>query len=182
MMLYILAGVVLTAIVVWFILTKRVLLMLDENKKNAMAQIGVQVSGRWDAVSELIYLIKEYSESDYAELSETIKQRQYINAESSAQDAAAQNNMLRQVMVRIMAVAERYTELRANSEFQKNVDSINMYDGMIRQSRLVYNDSITNFNRSISSLPTSFLARALGFSMCEYLEAKDEENSVPNAK
>ncbi|MEG2372676.1 MAG: LemA family protein, partial [Hydrogenoanaerobacterium sp.] len=65
MMLYILAGVVLTAIVVWFILTKRVLLMLDENKKNAMAQIGVQVSGRWDAVSELIYLIKEYSESDY---------------------------------------------------------------------------------------------------------------------
>lgn len=182
MMPYIVGGIVLAVVVMWFIFTQRTLAMLDENINNAMSQIGVQLSSRWDALSALLDLTKGYAEHEYKALSETIKARRPINAESSAQEAAAQDNLLIQAMGRIIAVAEQYPTLKADTGYQKTMDSVNRYEGMVRQSRLIYNDSVTKLNRQIRMFPTTVIAEMLGFGKRGYLEAQEDKADMPSMK
>lgn len=182
MMPYIIVGVVLAVVVMWFISAQRTLAMLDENINNAMSQIGVQLSSRWDALTALLDLTKGYAEYEYKTLSETIKARRPITADSSAKEAAAQDNMITQAMGRIMAVAEQYPTLKADASYQKTMDSVNQYEGMVRQSRLIYNDSVTKLNRQIRMFPTSMVAGMLGFGKRDYLEAQEGKADMPSMK
>lgn len=178
----IIGAVLVLALVMWFISTQRVLAVLDENINNAMSQIGVQLSSRWDALSALLDLTKGYAEHEYQTLSETIKARRPINAESSAKDAAAQENLLIGAMSRIMAVAEQYPTLKSDQGYMRTMDSVNQYEGMVRQSRLVYNDSVTKLNRSIRMFPTTMVAGMMGFARRDYLEANDNKADMPSMK
>lgn len=175
-------GAILVILVLWFISTQRALAMLDENINNAMSQIGVQLSSRWDALSALLDLTKGYAEHEYKTLSETIKARRPVTADSSAKDAAEQENLLIGAMSRIMAVAEQYPTLKAAASYQKTMDSVNQYEGMVRQSRLIYNDSVTKLNRRIRMFPTSLVAGMLGFAKRDYLEASETKADMPSMK
>lgn len=182
MLPFIMIGAILGILVLWFISTQRALAMLDENINNAMSQIGVQLSSRWDALSALLDLTKGYAEHEYKTLSETIKARRPVTADSSAKDAAEQENLLIGAMSRIMAVAEQYPTLKADASYQKTMDSVNQYEGMVRQSRLIYNDSVTKLNRRIRMFPTSLVAGMLGFAKRDYLEASETKADMPSMK
>ncbi len=148
-MALIIVGVVLVIIILWFISAQRKLVAMDENINNAMGQIGVQLSSRWDALTALLDLTKGYADHEYKTISDTIKMRTSINSNSSAAEVNKQENMLTEAMGKIMAVAESYPELKANENYIKTMDSVNEYEKMVRQSRLIYNDSVTKLNRTI---------------------------------
>jgi LemA protein len=52
------------------------------------------------------------------------------------------------------------------------MDAIETFDGMVRTSRLIYNDSVARLNREIRSFPVSLVAEMFGFRQREYLELK----------
>ena len=83
-MALIIVGVVLVIIILWFISAQRKLVAMDENINNAMGQIGVQLSSRWDALTALLDLTKGYADHEYKTISDTIKMRTSINSNSSA--------------------------------------------------------------------------------------------------
>ena len=56
-MALIIVGVVLVIIILWFISAQRKLVAMDENINNAMGQIGVQLSSRWDALTALLDML-----------------------------------------------------------------------------------------------------------------------------
>ncbi len=182
---YIALGIILLLIliiVIWFISSQRKLAVMDENINNAMSQIGVQMSSRWDALTALLDLTKGYAEHEYKTLSETIKARRSITADSTAKDVTAQENILTDALGKIMAVAESYPDLKANQNYIKTMDSVNDYENKVRQSRLIYNDSVTKLNRQIRMFPTSIIAGMLGFSKRDYLETESEKASMPSMK
>ena len=49
-------------IILWIISAQRSLAAMDENVNNAMSQIGVQLSSRWDALTALLDLTKGCAE------------------------------------------------------------------------------------------------------------------------
>mgnify|MGYP000790050615 FL=1 len=124
-MALIIVGVVLVIIILWFISAQRKLVAMDENINNAMGQIGVQLSSRWDALTALLDLTKGYADHEYKTISDTIKMRTSINSNSSAAEVNKQENMLTEAMGKIMAVAESYPELKANENYIKTMDSVN---------------------------------------------------------
>ena len=133
-MALIIVGVVLVIIILWFISAQRKLVAMDENINNAMGQIGVQLSSRWDALTALLDLTKGYADHEYKTISDTIKMRTSINSNSSAAEVNKQENMLTEAMGKIMAVAESYPELKANENYIKTMDSVNEYEKMVRLS------------------------------------------------
>ena len=173
---------IIAIVVLWFISTQRKLVAMDENINNAMSQIGVQLSSRWDALSALLDLTKGYAEHEYKTLSDTIKMRTSISSKSSAKDVNEQENILTEAMGKIMAVAESYPELKANENYIKTMDSVNKYEEMVRKSRLVYNDSVTKLNRTIRMFPTSVVAGLLHIISRDYLEANDKKAEMPSMK
>ncbi|MEG1918494.1 MAG: LemA family protein, partial [Oscillospiraceae bacterium] len=60
MITLIVLAVLLILVVSWGMSTQRRLVVLDENINNAMSQIGVQLSSRFDALSALLDLTKGY--------------------------------------------------------------------------------------------------------------------------
>ncbi len=178
----IIAIVILVLVVLWFISTQRKLVVMDENINNAMSQIGVQLSSRWDALTALLDLTKGYAEHEYKTLSDTIRMRSTITAKSTAAEVNDQENILTEAMGRIMAVAESYPDLKANENYIKTMDNVNDYEKMVRQSRLIYNDTVTKLNRAIRMFPTSFVAGMLGVTSRDYIEASESKADMPNMK
>ena len=182
---YIIGGIIVLlvlVVVLWFVSTQRKLATMDENINNAMSQIGVQLSSRWDALTALLDLTKGYAKHEYDTLAAVTKSRRTITAESTPNDVAAQENMITDALGKIMAVAENYPDLKANQNYIKTMDSVNQYENQVRQSRLIYNDSVTKLNREIRMFPTSMVAGMLGFSKRAYLEAEQEKASMPSMK
>ncbi|MFA9423244.1 MAG: LemA family protein [Sedimentibacter sp.] len=174
--------VIIVALVFWVISVQRTFVALDENINNAMSQIGVQLSSRWDALTSLLDLTKGYAEHEYKTLTETIKARRSITRDSSPDDIRKQENIITEAMGKIMAVAESYPNLKADQTYIKSMDAVSQYENMVRTSRLIYNDSVTKLNRAIRMFPASMIAGILGFSKRDYLEALDEKANMPNMK
>ena len=180
---YIIAlGAISLILVFWIISAQRSFVVLDENINNAMSQIGVQLSSRWDALTSLLDLTKGYAEHEYKTMTETIKERRSITKDSSPDEVSKQENIISEAMGKIMAVAESYPELKADGTYIKTMDAVNQYENMVRTSRLIYNDSVTKLNRAIRMFPASMIASVLGFSKRDYLDAADEKANMPSMK
>ena len=173
---YIIAlGVTILALVFWIRSVQRSFVALDENTKNAMSQIGVQLSSRWDALTTILDLTKGYAAHEYKNLTNTIIERRSITNDSSPDDVINQEYMIAKAMVKIMAMADRYTDIKADETYTKTMDAVNQYESMVRISRLIYNDSVTKFNRAIRMFPAFLIAGMLGFSKRVYLAEVDEK-------
>jgi len=167
---------------IWMISTQRSFVALDENINNAMSQIGVQLSSRWDALTSLLDLTKGYAEYEYKTITDTIRSRRAITKDSAPEEVTKQENMISEAMGKIIAVAERYPELKADGTYIKTMDAVNQYENMVRTSRLIYNDSVTKLNRAIRMFPASIVAGMLGFSARPYLEAVNDKANPPSMK
>ena len=84
---FIIIGAVIAAVVFWVISVQRKLVVMDENVNNAMSQIGVQLSSRFDALTALLDLTKGYAAHESQTLIETVKSRRsVITATSTPSD------------------------------------------------------------------------------------------------
>lgn len=165
----IIIGGVIALLIFWTISLQRSLVVLDKNINNAMSQIEVQLSSRCDVLSSLLDLIKGYSEHEYKVLSESIKARRPISKNSISEDIYLQENVIAEVVWKIMAVAENYPEFKADKTYIKTMDAVKQYEKILRTSRLIYNDCVSKSNRSIRLFPLMLIARMLGFSKRAYL-------------
>lgn len=172
----------LALIIIWGISVQRTLVGQDEKCKNAMSQIGVQQTSRWDALTALAELTKSYNEHEYNTIKDVIAQRAVINGGSTAADADAQENMITQALGKIIAIAEQYPELKANENYAKTMDSVNLYENQVRMSRMVYNDTVTIFNREVRQFPTNLIAKLLGFAEKDYLKVDAAKTEMPSMK
>lgn len=176
-------GAAAAVVIFWIIGTQRTLAVMDENINNAMSQIGVQLSSRFDALTALLDLTKGYDRHESETLIQTIQSRRsVISARSTPDEVAAQENVITEALGRIAMVAEQYPELKANENYERTMKAVDRYEGMVRTSRLVYNDSVTKLNRAVRMFPTSLAASMLGFKQRAYLEAAEEKMDMPSMK
>ena len=155
----------------WAMSAQRRLVVLDENINNAMSQIGVQLSCRFDTLTALLEITKGFARQESETLIETIKTaRSDITAKSSPDDIQRQETAIAEALCGIVKLREQYPELKVNETFNKTMDAVQTYENMLRTSRLIYNDSVNKLNREVRMLPVSIIARMLGFSIRNYLE------------
>lgn len=180
---FIAIAAIVAVIVLWVISTQRKLVILDENISNAMSQIGVQLSSRFDALTALLDLTKGYAKHESETLIETIKSRRsVITAKSTPDDVLRQEGIISEALGRISMVTEQYPELKANESYMKTMDAVQTFENMVRTSRLIYNDSVTKLNREIRMFPVSVIAGMLGFHQRDYLEEQAAKADMPSMK
>ena len=182
-MTLIIVAIIVVVLISWIISVQRRLVAMDENINNAMSQIGVQLSSRFDALTALLDLAKGYAAHESQTLIETIKSRRSVmTAKSTPQDVLQQEGVISEALGRISMVAERYPELKADKGYAKCMDAVDSYEKMVRTSRLIYNDSVTKLNREIRMFPVSLIAGMLGFRQRDYLEAREDKADMPSMK
>ena len=168
----IIIGAIAALLVVWSISVWRKLIGMDENIENAMGQLGVQLSAKFDAMYALLDLVKEYASGETQPLLETLKaKRIVITAVSTPQEVYAQEEVILEVLKRVLVLAEKYPELKTNEEYAKYIGAVDSYEKMVCTSSLIYNDSVNRLNRELQLFPTSVAGSVLGFHKRDYIEA-----------
>ncbi len=173
---------ILAVLVFWGIGVQRKLVNQEELCKNAMSQIGVQQNSRWDALTALVELVKSYNEHEYNTLRDVIAQRQPLGRNSTAAEVNAQENAINDAMRQFNVTVERYPELKANENYAKAMDSVNVYENQVRMSRMVYNDTVTKYNKIVRQFPDSVVAGLLKFETKEYLAEPQGKTDMPSMK
>lgn len=179
-------GIILISLIaflaIWIISVQNRLVTVNEFCQNSLSQINVQQQSRWDALVSLYDLTKNYAALEGETLLKVISARKNITNNTSTEDIQAQEKLLTQGFASIHALAEAYPDLKANSVYIKTMDSVNTYEENVRMSRMVYNDSVTKFNRMVLSFPGSLVANLLHFSKRDYLEEVSEKKEMPSFK
>lgn len=158
--------------------TQRELISLEEKMKNAFGQINVQLKTRWDAVTNLVEMTKQYTVHEHDTLTDVIAQRRITNA--TPEQIADQDNAIQTVLSRLNAVAESYPDLKANQMFVDTMASIRQYEENVRVSRMVYNDSVTKMNMLVRQWPSSIVASMLHFTTHDLLPEDTAKAEAPS--
>ena len=166
------------AVFLYFFATQRSLVALDEKRKNALAQINVQLKTRWDAVTNLVEMTKKYTIYEHDTLKDVIAERRITNA--TPEQMAGQENAISQVLSRLNAVAEQYPDLKADRMFSETMSGIRDYEEKVRLSRMVFNDSVTKMNMMVRQWPSSIVASMLHFGLQELLPEDASKSEAPS--
>lgn len=165
--------------VMWFVRGQNRLVHSDELCGNALSQIGVQQASRWDALNTLADLAKDYSDAEYKTLMDTMAARRGVDPKTPAAAVDGQEAAIRQAISRVNALAEAYPELKSNEVYLKTMAEVVRYEDNVRMSRMVFNDTVTKYNRLVRALPGSFWAGGLGFAPREYLQDDPAKAGMP---
>ena len=170
---------VIILIVLWVVSTYNKLVSLREFVRNSMGNIAAQIESRWDAVKSLIDAAKKYSAYEAETLTNITAMREKVDRSSDAGKVVKDDNLFAEAMRQIDVVVENYPDLKADGVYIQAMQGIDKYENNVRQSRMVYNDTVTKLNRQVQQLPSSIVAGIFGFRQETYFESTSTKVDMP---
>jgi LemA protein len=144
---------------------------LDEEVKGAWAEVQNQYQRRADLVPNLVNTVKGAANFEQETLQKVIEARSA--ATSVKIDANALNNpetfrkfeqvqnQLSGALSRLLVVAERYPELKANQNFQTLQAQLEGTENRIAVARKRYIERVAEYNKGVRYFPTNLTAKWL---------------------
>lgn len=152
--------------------------------QESFSQIDVQLQRRNDLIPNLVEIVKGYAAHEKETLDAVIKARQQLIdvSHASPEQINAASNALSATLSRLLAVAEAYPDLKANTNFTELQRSLTDTEDKIAKARMLYNSSINQYNTKIQTIPNNIVAGVHGFTQMAYLEAPEEARQVPKVQ
>jgi LemA protein len=135
------------------------LIALNRRCEQAEADIDVQLKQRHDLIPNLVETVKGYAGHERGTLDAVMKARNAAVAAPSAGAEAALGGALS----RLMAVAEAYTDLKADTQFSNLQMEIGDTENKIAASRRYLNSAVNEYNTSCELFPANMVASVFGF-------------------
>jgi len=178
---WVIIGIVVV-LLFWFVFIFNGLVRLRNQVKNAWAQIDVQLKRRHDLIPNLVQTVQGYMQYERATLEAVTKARN-VAQQAIGQGVGAQaraEGELSGALTRLLAVVERYPDLKANQNFLALQEQLTSTENKISFSRQFYNDSVFNYNNKIQMVPSNIVAGITGFKQGEFFKVEEAaEREVP---
>ena len=156
---------------IWVISTQRRLTVMSENVESAMNQIGVQLSSRYDMLVATLNQAADYDAHMACNLIAKVNfHRCVITSGSTTGEIMEQEKMIQSVLDEMEKLVRQHPDIKENDNYRKFIEAVDSYGRMLQTSTLIYNDSVTKFNRAVCMMPTKLIAGIMGFQQCSYLE------------
>ena len=154
----------------------------DIGAQEALGGIDVQLTRRADLIPNLVNTVKGYASHEKGVFEAVTAARSRVASaagDGSVPEKAAADAQLSQALVNVMAVAEAYPDLKANTQFLDLQRQLGDTENQISFARQYYNDAVTKLNSMVVTIPTSFLAGPAGVSKREFYKAPEGAEHVP---
>jgi len=178
---WVIIGIVVV-LILWFVFIFNGLVRLRNQVKNAWAQIDVQLKRRHDLIPNLVETVKGYKDFERSTLEAVTKARN-VAQQAIGQGVGAQakaEGELSGALTRLLAVVERYPDLKANQNFLALQEQLTSTENKISFSRQFYNDSVLNYNNKTQMFPSNIVAGMTGFKQGEFFKVEEAgERAVP---
>jgi len=153
--------------------------------KEGWSGIDVQLKRRTDLIPNLMETVKGYMAHERETLEAVVAARARATGAASATPAARAEaeGQLSAALGRLLAVAEAYPDLKANSTFLEFQDALRGVEDEIQMARRYYNGAVRNLNVAVESFPSNIVANVFRFEAAQYFELENEaDRAVPNVK
>ncbi len=172
-------GVLALIFVIWFIVAYNTLVTLKKRGQNAWAQIDVQLNRRHDLIPNLVSSVKGYMKYEQETLQKVIDARTKALSSENVKDKMKAENQLSGELGRLIAVFERYPQLKADQNVSNLMQQLTDTEDKIAYARQFYNDIVTRYNTKLMVFPSNLIANAFHFKEEGLFEAPTETKETP---
>lgn len=152
---------------------------LEERTTEAWAQVENQLQRRNDLIPNIVETTKGYATHEREIFTQVAEARSKLIGAGSRDDKISAANDLGGALSRLLMLAERYPDLKANEQFARLSDELAGTENRLATERRRYNETVREYNAYIRKLPQRFVASLAGFEKEEYFEAPNEARAVP---
>jgi len=158
-----------------------------------LAQIDTQLQKRKNLIINLGKTVVDYSKHEreiftyLAELrsafnnnntEEILKSNQ--NGVTNEQEIAGKNGdeiNWEDTLSNLMAIAERYPDLRLSENFQSYMSAILEFENKIAELRMIYNESVNEYSTTMDQFPGYIFATMFRFKKYKFFKVNEDENN-----
>lgn len=154
-------------------------------KEEGWSGIDVQLKRRTDLIPNLLETVKGYMGHERDTLEAVVQARANATAATNASPAerAQAERILSGALGRLLAIAEAYPDLKANTNFLEFQQALQTVEDEIQMARRYYNGAVRNLNTAVESFPSNVVANMFRFEKGEYFELENEgDRAVPNVQ
>lgn len=177
------AVLVVVIVAVWVIGIYNSLARGRVGVQGAWADIDVQLKRRHDLIPNLVETVKGYAKHEREALEAVIAARARAVSAGPIEDKIAAEGGLTQALGRLMAVAEAYPDLKANTNFMQLQGELTGTENVIARARGGYNGAAGGYNQTLVQFPTNIVAGIFGFKSMPFFEVTEAaERNAPQVK
>ncbi len=164
------------------------LVVLNEKATAQWANVESSYQRRADLIPNIVSTAKGYAEFEQETLIQVTEARSKatsinidpsnITPEQLAQFQQAQAGVT-SALSRLLAVFERYPDLKANENFKELINELERTENRINVERNRFNEEARLFNTEINQFPTKFIAGIIGFHEKAYFKADKGSENAP---
>jgi LemA protein len=143
----------------------------------AWSDIDVQLTRRHDLVPQLVAAVKGYADHERATLTTLTELRSRAVAAASLADKAEAEGELAKQIDRILALQERYPDLKASDNFLALQHDLVEIEDHLQYARRFYNGAVRDFNTKIETFPSLIVARAMAFRPAEFFRSGTDQEA-----
>lgn len=151
------------------------LIRLRNTSQSAWSDIDVQLKKRFDLVPNLVETVKSYATHERTLLEKLTAARSAGMQASGPAETAQAENMFRDTLRSLFAIAEAYPDLKANQSFQQLQTQLKDLEDGIESARRYYNAVVRDFNTAIEQFPSNLIASHYRFEQKEFFELETPE-------
>ena len=160
----------------------------QETATTALADVQATYQRRADLIPNLAKTVQAYAKHEKTTLTEVINARaaatqikldaDNLTPEKIRQYESAQGE-LAQALGRLMVVAERYPDLKANQNFHSLQIQLEGTENRINEARQKYNEAVQDYKQTIRRFPNVLVAGMFGFDKMVKFEAAAGSDKAP---
>lgn len=154
----------------------------DIRAQEALGGIDVQLTRRAELIPNLVETVKGYASHERTVLDQVTSARSAVAAAAKGTDVpakAAAEASLEQALVRVLAVAEAYPDLKASANFQALQTQLADTENQLAFARQYYNDATATLNTAVATFPWMAFAPMAGVGRREFYQAPDANLAPP---
>jgi LemA protein len=151
----------------------------SETVDASWSQVQNVLQRRADLIPNLVETVKGYAAHEKEIFTEVANARSRLLAAKTPAEAEAADSSMNSALGRLLVIAERYPDLKANEQFTRLQDELAGTENRITVERMRYNEAVRSYNTRIRRFPTKLFASATGFDTRDYFEAPANAQDVP---
>ena len=186
------AALLVVVLLGWFVSVGNDLVAREQAVREAWAQVQNVYQRRADLIPNLVETVKGFAAQERTVLEEVTRARAAVagvqvtpevlrdpDALRKFQDAQAQ---LGGALGRLLAVVERYPDLKSNQNFLALQAQLEGTENRIVVERRRYNEAVRAYNTLVQRFPSSVVASLRGFQARAYFAATPGSEAAPAIK
>lgn len=178
MALWIILGIIVL-LIIWIISMYNGLIKLKVKVDNSWSDIRVFLKKRFDLIPNLVNTVKGYAAHESQTFEKVTQARNAAVAvpQGDVQGAAQANQALGGALRGLLAIAENYPELKANTNFLELQTALQNIEGDLGNARRYYNATVRDYNTAIQQFPAVVIANSAGFRAREFYELDNPQEA-----